>query len=102
MFSTGPMFLTVQMALFPQLSDIAVVPRAVYGKYDKSGDAALYHLHGSSWHAEDAAFVFWLDRHRTALVAAASLAALALLCVLGARCFARVQQARSSTSRWRE
>jgi mannosyltransferase OCH1-like enzyme len=82
MFSTGPMFLTVQYALSPRRvrDGVAAISRPVYGKYDFSGEPALYHLHGSSWHADDAAFVFWLDRNRgmlgvLALVAAAAAAA---------------------------
>lgn len=41
-------------------------------------DAAFYHLHGSSWHADDAALIFWLDRHKMALVVAGSLLAACL------------------------
>jgi mannosyltransferase OCH1-like enzyme len=69
MFSTGPMFLTVQYALAPRRvrAGVRAIPRPTYGKYDFSGDPALYHLHGSSWHADDAAMVFWLDRHRGTL-----------------------------------
>jgi hypothetical protein len=38
------------------------------GKYDFSGDPAFYHLHGSSWHADDAAFVFFLDAYKYHLI----------------------------------
>ncbi|GAB4818956.1 hypothetical protein N2152v2_006002 [Parachlorella kessleri] len=54
MFSTGPMFLTTQYSLSGNKFDVAVIPPAMYGKYDKSGDAYFYHLHGSSWHEHDA------------------------------------------------
>lgn len=72
MFSTGPMFLTVQYAIAPRRirNDVAVIPPPTYGKYDVTGDPAFYHLHGSSWHADDAAFVFWLDKYRGLLFAA--------------------------------
>ena len=79
MFSTGPMFLTVQYSLFPHKADVAMVPATLYGKYNSSGDPALFHLHGSSWHAGDAPLVFWLDRHKVALLAAAAAAAAAAL-----------------------
>ena len=72
MFSTGPMFLTVQYSLYPHRQDVAIISRPDYGKYDTSGDPFFYHLHGSSWHADDAAFIFWLDRHKLALVVAGS------------------------------
>jgi mannosyltransferase OCH1-like enzyme len=73
MFSTGPMYLTVQYSLFPSKRDVAIIPKPTYGKYDFSGDAYFYHLHGSSWHANDASLIFWLDRHKLALVLLGSL-----------------------------
>ena len=70
MFGTGPMFLTVQYSLLPRWlkPDVAVIPAPTYGKYDFSGDATFYHLHGSSWHADDAAFIFWLDKYKGLLI----------------------------------
>lgn len=64
------MFLTVQYALLPRRlkPDVAVIPAPTYGKYDFSGDATFYHLHGSSWHADDAAFIFWLDKYKGVLI----------------------------------
>ncbi|EFN54978.1 hypothetical protein CHLNCDRAFT_10358, partial [Chlorella variabilis] len=73
MFSTGPMFLTVQYSLFPGRGDVAIIPKPTYGKYDFTGDAYFYHLHGSSWHADDAQLIFWLDRHKLVLVLLGSL-----------------------------
>lgn len=65
MFSTGPMFLTVQYALSKAARrGVAAIPPATYGKYDATGDAAFFHLHGSSWHGGGAPAVFWLDAHR--------------------------------------
>jgi hypothetical protein len=86
MFSTGPMFLTVQYSLFPAHPDVAIIPRDVYGKYDKSGDPVFYHLHGSSWHADDAAFIFWLDKHKGVLAALGGAAALGLAAWCALRC----------------
>ena len=70
MFGTGPMFLTVQYATSPPAAkqEVAVIHPELYGKYDLSGMPALYHLHGSSWHAQDASFVFWLDRYKYVFV----------------------------------
>ena len=72
MFSTGPMFLTGQYAVGGAgVRDVVgVVDGPLYGKYDSSGNAAFYHLHGSSWHADDAQFIFFLDRLRTHWVVA--------------------------------
>ncbi|KAL4857312.1 Inositol phosphoceramide mannosyltransferase 2 [Chlorella vulgaris] len=89
MFSTGPMFLTVQYSLFPGRRDVGIIPKPTYGKYDFSGDAYFYHLHGSSWHANDASFIFWMDRHKLALVLLGSLLAAGLA---GAVCFKCVLQ----------
>jgi mannosyltransferase OCH1-like enzyme len=89
MFSTGPMFLTVQYSLYPGRRDVGIIPKPTYGKYDFSGDAYFYHLHGSSWHANDASFIFWMDRHKLALVLLGSLLAAGLA---GAVCFKCVLQ----------
>lgn len=82
MFTTGPMFLTVLLSHFPDLAAVAVISKADYGKYDASGDALFYHLHGSSWHAGDAPLIFWMERYGkvvllVAVAAAALIAALA-------------------------
>lgn len=75
MFGTGPMFLTVQYALVSRRlkKDVSVIPAPTYGKYVTSGKPAFYHLHGSSWHADDAAFIFWLDRYKGYIVVALAL-----------------------------
>ena len=68
MFSTGPMFLTGQYAVGwgdGSRDVVGVIDAPLYGKYDDSGNAAFYHLHGSSWHEGDARFVFFLDRLRS-------------------------------------
>lgn len=96
MFSTGPMFLTTQYALFWNKRDVAVVPAPMYGKYDKTGDAYFYHLHGSSWHANDAAFIFWLDKHKTLLIVMGMVLAVTLVCGYWVRCLMGMRKARRS------
>lgn len=72
MFSTGPMFLSAQYAIysaahpitenFPR-AEVRILPKSLYGK---NIDAALVphsffaHFYGSSWHADDANFVTFL------------------------------------------
>ncbi|KAL6759989.1 nucleotide-diphospho-sugar transferase [Haematococcus lacustris] len=63
MFTTGPMFVTVQYSLHSHKADVAVIPPVVYGKYEVTPDAYLRHLHGSSWHGKDAKYVFWLEQY---------------------------------------
>lgn len=63
MFSTGPMFVTVQFSLYDKKDDFTVLPADVYGKYELTSQAYLKHLHGSSWHGNDAKYVFWLEHH---------------------------------------
>ncbi|KAK0191095.1 glycosyltransferase family 32 protein [Armillaria mellea] len=69
MFSTGPMFLSVQYSIFTSshasaVSDpIRVLPKSLYGKNAKEGEAPhtfFSHFYGSSWHADDAAFIGFL------------------------------------------
>lgn len=72
MFSTGPMFLTNQYALASKRvkQSVAAIPPPLYGKYVSSGEsAAFYHLHGSSWHADDAVFIFWIDHYKFHVIA---------------------------------
>lgn len=63
MFSTGPMFVTAQANSFRPKKDLAVLPDAMYGKYVASSDPLFLHLHGSSWHGDDAKSVLWFLRH---------------------------------------
>ena len=77
MFSTGPMFLTVQYALADNLDGVAVLPPFAYNKYDRGKKGALFeHLHGSSWHQDDAAGFLWLDHHKKALAIVGGIALL--------------------------
>lgn len=69
MFSTGPMFVTAQAtafrrtASFRQQNDLAVLSDDMYGKYVASPDPLFEHLHGSSWHGDDAKSVLWFLKH---------------------------------------
>jgi mannosyltransferase OCH1-like enzyme len=68
MFSTGPMFVTIQAALHSNKSEIDVLSSQLYGKYHKgkskdSSRALIGHLKGSSWHGEDAKMFLFLSRN---------------------------------------
>ncbi|PPQ99048.1 hypothetical protein CVT24_003608 [Panaeolus cyanescens] len=71
MFSTGPMFLSAQYSLYTTthsataLQDVRILPKSLYGKNTREGEAphSFYsHFYGSSWHADDAAFIGFLGR----------------------------------------
>eukprot|EP00798_Chlamydomonas_sp_ICE-L_P019948 gene19948-26656_t len=74
MFSTGPMFVTVQYVLHHMKKGVFVLPTNLYGKYEKGPDALMEHLHGSSWHGNDAKGVFFIEHHWKALLAIAGVA----------------------------
>jgi mannosyltransferase OCH1-like enzyme len=63
MFSTGPMFVTLQASLFTRRRALWVLPDELYGKYVPGRAAVFRHLFGSSWHGEDAKSLIWLVRH---------------------------------------
>lgn len=69
MFSTGPMFLSAQYGLYTSshpttsVDDVRILPKSLYGKNAKEGEAPhsfFSHYYGSSWHADDAGFIFGL------------------------------------------
>lgn len=67
MFSTGPMFLSAQYGIFTSShvprGEVRILPKALYGKNAKEGEAPhsfFSHFYGSSWHADDAAFISFL------------------------------------------
>ena len=71
MFSTGPMFLSAQYGLytysnptsFESLGEVRILPKSLYGKNAKPFEAPhsfFSHYYGSSWHADDAAFIGFL------------------------------------------
>ncbi|KAF9008968.1 nucleotide-diphospho-sugar transferase [Cyathus striatus] len=67
MFSTGPMFLSAHI----RTTDIRVLPKSLYGKNAKEGEAPdsfFSHFYGSSWHADDAAFIGFLGKWGKALM----------------------------------
>ncbi|KIY49315.1 glycosyltransferase family 32 protein, partial [Fistulina hepatica ATCC 64428] len=68
MFTTGPMFLSAQLSIFTSShsndNGIRVLPKSLYGKNAKEGEAPhsfFLHYYGSSWHADDAAFIGFLN-----------------------------------------
>ncbi|KAE9397135.1 hypothetical protein BT96DRAFT_921711 [Gymnopus androsaceus JB14] len=68
MFSTGPMFLSAQYGIYTssagtQGDPVRILPKSLYGKNAKDGEAPdsfFTHFYGSSWHADDAAFIGFL------------------------------------------
>lgn len=74
MFSTGPMFLSAQYGLYtashpptPKLpgGEVRILPKSLYGKNAKPDEAPhsfFSHFYGSSWHADDAAFIGFLGK----------------------------------------
>ena len=71
MFSTGPMFLSAQYGIYSashpisleSLGEIRILPKSLYGKNAKPFEAPhsfFSHFYGSSWHADDAAFIGFL------------------------------------------
>lgn len=74
MFSTGPMFLSAQYGLYttahpPTLQnpggEVRILPKSLYGKNAKPEEAPhsfFSHYYGSSWHADDAAFIGFLGK----------------------------------------
>jgi hypothetical protein len=69
MFSTGPMFLSAQYGIYTSshpttaTTDVRILPKSLYGKNAKEGEAPnsfFSHFYGSSWHADDAAFIGFL------------------------------------------
>ena len=71
MFSTGPMFLSAQYGIYiashptslETLGQVRILPKSLYGKNAKPFEAPhsfFSHFYGSSWHADDAAFIGFL------------------------------------------
>ena len=80
MFSTGPMFVTALATSFHNKNSLAVLPDDMYGKYVASPDPLFLHLHGSSWHGEDAKSALWF-LHHPLVIASVVLGLLAALSV---------------------
>ena len=74
MFSTGPMFLSAQYGAWTSThppipeqpgGEVRILPKPLYGKNAKPGEAPhsfFSHYYGSSWHADDAAFIGFLGK----------------------------------------
>ncbi|KAI0081708.1 hypothetical protein K474DRAFT_1132978 [Panus rudis PR-1116 ss-1] len=74
MFSTGPMFLSAQYGLYTSShpptpeqpgGEVRILPKSLYGKNAKPEEAPhtfFTHYYGSSWHADDAAFIGFLGK----------------------------------------
>lgn len=72
MFSTGPMFLSVQYGHWTGVhpatpehpgGEVRVLPKSLYGKNmlpEQAPHSFFSHYYGSSWHADDAAFIAFL------------------------------------------
>ncbi|KAI0702862.1 hypothetical protein BC835DRAFT_1263362 [Cytidiella melzeri] len=72
MFSTGPMFLSFQYGIWnsgnpptPEFpgGEVRILPKSLYGKNAQPEDVPnsfFTHYYGSSWHADDAAFIGFL------------------------------------------
>lgn len=100
MFSTGPMFVTAEATAYRKTQayrkrhDSAVLPDFMYGKYDPTAPDPLFeHLHGSSWHGDDAKSVLWFLKHPLVVVIGVVMAAAILVAQLVS---ARVRSTRLS------
>ncbi|KAJ7068386.1 nucleotide-diphospho-sugar transferase [Mycena amicta] len=67
MFSTGPMFLSIQHGIFTAQrvagGSVRILPKSLYGKNAEPAQAPhsfFSHYYGSSWHSDDAAFIWFL------------------------------------------
>ena len=76
----GPV-LRSQASRYKDKRQLFVLPECLYGKYVTCEESLFIHYVGSTWHADDAAFMKNLFRHRTALATAALVAALAAAAV---------------------
>jgi len=59
MFSTGPMFVTIQYALHGAGKGLAVLPPDLYSHQ------CFKHIQGSSWHGSDGRAITWVSHHIT-------------------------------------
>ncbi|KAI0347225.1 hypothetical protein BDW22DRAFT_1404840 [Trametopsis cervina] len=72
MFSTGPMFLSFQYGFWNSANpptkefpggEVRILPKSLYGKNalpEEAPNSFFTHYYGSSWHADDAAFIGFL------------------------------------------
>jgi mannosyltransferase OCH1-like enzyme len=97
MFSTGPMFVTLQASFYGDRRSLWVLPDRLYGKYVPTDESLFGHLFGSSWHGEDAKSVLWIAHHPTVLLAVCVVSALAGALYIWRRC-CMLQRSSSSQS----
>ena len=78
MYSTGPMFLSLQYASLPsdKQQDVLVLPPELY---TERKTRYFKHLRGSTWHQNDAHVVRWVVTHK--LVVAGALALVVVACI---------------------
>ena len=57
----------VQASVYPERTALWVLPDDMYGKYVKGTNPLFEHLHGSTWHGDDAKSVLWFLDHRMTL-----------------------------------
>lgn len=67
MYSTGPMFLSLQYLTSKIRYEVLVLPPALY---TERGTRYFKHLRGSTWHQDDAHFVQWMIRNKYILLVA--------------------------------
>jgi inositol phosphorylceramide mannosyltransferase catalytic subunit len=79
MFSTGPMFLTMQYVRHPEaVKAVVVLPRHLYG-----GIPSFFaHYPGNSWHGADKYAVTWVQEHLGLLLGSCGLLLLGGLLLL--------------------
>ena len=56
------------------------LPDAMYGKYVHGGNPIFGHLHGSSWHGDDAKSVLFFVRHPVSILLISAAAACGAVC----------------------
>ena len=77
--------LLAQASRYQDKRQLFVLPECLYGKYVTCNDSLFIHYVGSTWHANDAALLKNIFRHRLQIAMAALVAALAVAVVLYGR-----------------
>ncbi len=75
----------LQASRYKDKRQLFVLPECLYGKYVTCDDSLFIHYVGSTWHADDAALMKNIFRHRLQIAMAALVAALAVAIVLYGR-----------------
>ena len=53
--------------MYPDRTALWVLPDELYGKYVEGTNPLFLHLHGSTWHGDDAKSILWFVHHRLLL-----------------------------------